>query len=84
MIGTKTAKIVGDITMIETPTRQNRWCLVATIKHRDGIENWRGYGNDLKECWLDMFEAFNREHGDTYVVNGKLKGHRINYENAPV
>ena len=75
------AKIIGDIHMVETPSAQNKYTLSAQIRFYDKVETAYGFGNDLKECWLDMFTTFNQKYGDVYVTNGKLRGHTVHYSN---
>lgn len=38
-----------------------------------------GFGNNLKDCWLDMFGKFNEQWNGVYITNGKLGGHEIEW-----
>jgi hypothetical protein len=75
--------IAGPVRMVKQEGRPNRYQMRVDIAFRiDGKhvrEYWYGFGNDLKECWLDMFERFNDEYGNVHISNGQLRGHEVEY-----
>lgn len=75
--------INGPIRMVRQDGRPQEYQLRADIEFTVNGE-WRrqyfyGFGNNLKECWLDMFKDFNEKWHGVYVTNGKLNGHEIEW-----
>lgn len=72
----KKAKIIGSVLMVE---RESDYEIRCSVLLEGETLNILGYGEDLRECWLDMFAKFNHNHPNTFVVNGRLQGHDIVY-----
>lgn len=73
------ASIVGPVLMVRLTGSNVKYRMTTNIRTADEVYEAVGFGNDLRECWLDMFAAFNDAHANTYVVNGRLKGHEIKW-----
>jgi hypothetical protein len=73
------ATIVGPVAMFRLTNASCKYMIRTNMRTADQIISAVGYGDDLRECWLDMFATFNAEHAGTYVVNGRLQGHEIQW-----